>query len=313
VLARDRRLRRRTRLPPGKLAGDERRPAQTTPAVDARQALELLTLVVPPVTLVTALLFWFGFELVDARASYFGLGPGTLGFSTTDYLIRGVEAGIVPLIVLFLAVLGGVAVHTGAHRLADRWGTAKQFRWGIGLVIVGGALIGVVGTYSAFRLLPPAFDWYLLPPFLLAIGPLAAAYAARWLRPREAPVARSLQVSAVAVGGLVIVSLFWATSLYADALGRGRAQQLAASLAAQPRVIVYSERALAIDPAVAPTERLGSEENGRYLYRYSQLRLLIRSAEKYFLLPDNWTPATGTVLVIPDGPEIRIEFAPGGR
>jgi hypothetical protein len=308
----DQRLRRRTSLSTGKPGRGGRSPAPTAPEAHARQALELLTLVVPPTTLVTALLFWFGFELVDARASYFGLGTGTLGFSTTDYLIRGVEAGIVPLIVLFVAVLGGAAVHTGAHRLANRWGTAKQFRWGIGSVIVGGALAGVIGAYGAFRPLPPPFDWYLLPPVLLATGPLLTAFAARWLRP-EAPVARSAQISAVAIGGLVLLGLFWATSLYADALGRGRAQQLGASLAAQPRVTVYSERALAIDPAVAPTERLSSEENGRYLYRYSQLRLLIRSAEKYFLLPDNWTPATGTVLVIPDGSEIRIEFAPGGQ
>ncbi|WP_369134231.1 hypothetical protein [Modestobacter sp. I12A-02662] len=274
--------------------------------------MELLTLVVPPTTLVTALLFWFGFELVDARASYFGLSTGTLGFTTTDYLIRGVQAGIVPLIVLLAAVLGGVAVHTEAHRLADRCGTAKLFGWGVGSVIVGGALAGVVGAYGAFRPLPPPLDWYLLPPILLATGPLVTAFAARCLRP-EAPVARSAQISAAAVGGLVLLGLFWATSLYADALGRGSAQQLGASLAAQPRVTVYSERALAIDPAVAPTERLNSEENGRYLYRYSRLRLLIRSAEKYFLLPDNWTPTTGTILVIPDGSEIRIEFAPGGR
>jgi hypothetical protein len=311
--ARDPRPRRRTRLPPGKLAGNGRRLARTTPAVNARQALELLTLVVPPTTLVTALLFWFGFELVDARAGYFGLGTGTLGFSTTDYLIRGVEAGIVPLILLFLAVLGGVAVHAGAHHLVDRWGTVKQFRWVLGLFIAGGASVSVLGVYSAFRPLPPPLDWYLLPPMLLATGPLVVAYAARLIRPQQARVARSAQTAAVAVGGLVVVSLFWGTSLYADALGRGRAQQLEASLVAQPRVIVYSEGDLAIDPAVAHTERLSSDESSRYLYRYSRLRLLVRSAEKYFLLPDDWSPATGTVLVIPDSPEIRMEFASGGQ
>ncbi|MGY1762285.1 hypothetical protein ACI79G_15180 [Geodermatophilus sp. SYSU D00779] len=275
--------------------------------------MELLSLVVPPTTLVTALLFWFGFELVDARASYFGLGTGTLGFSTTDYLIRGVEAGIVPLIVLFLAMLSGVALHIVAHRLAGRWGTEKPFRWGVGLVGVAGVSLGVAGAYGVFRALPPPIDWYLLPPVLLASGPLVTAYAVRWLPPPEVPAARSAQISTVAVGGLVILSLFWAASLYADALGRGRAQQLGASLTLQPRVTVYSERPLAIDPAVATTAQLDAAEGGRYLYRYSQLRLLIRSDDKYFLLPDDWTLATGTVLVIPDSPEVRVEFAPGGR
>ncbi|MGY1616435.1 hypothetical protein ACI797_06770 [Geodermatophilus sp. SYSU D00691] len=276
------------------------------------RALELLSVVVPPTTLITALLFWFGFELVDARAGYFGLGTGTLGFSTTDYLIRGVEAGVVPLIVLFFAVLTCVAVDAGAHRLVDRWGAATTVRRGVGVVVFCGVLLAATGAFGVFRALPPPLDWYLLPPTLLATGSLLAAYAAQWLRPREAPITRAAQTSMIAVGGLVVVSLFWAASLYADALGRGRAQLLATSLRAQPSVTVYSERPLAIDPAVTTTEWLDSGEDGRYRYRYDRFRLLIRSDGKYFLLPEDWAPATGRVVVLRDGPDIRVEFAPGG-
>jgi hypothetical protein len=302
----------RRRETSGRLAGTRRQRSQSDSG-RAREALELLSTIVPPVTLITALLFWFGFELVDARSAYFGLGPGTLGFSTTDYLIRGVEAGIVPLIALFLAVLAMVGLHNGAQHVGRRWGATRQFRWLLTATVVGGALISLAGAYAAFRPLPTPLNWYLLPPTLLAAGPLVTWFVARRLRPRRDSVTRSARITAMAVGGLVLVSLFWATSLYADALGRGRAVQLAASLEAQPRVTVYSEHALAIDPAIATTELLGPEESGRYRYRYDDLRLLIRSAEKYFLVPDDWTRAAGTVLVLLDSPDIRIEFAPGGQ
>ena len=146
---RDRKPRRSARPAAGRLAGARPRPARTEAAVQARQVLELLTLVVPQTTLVTALLFWFGVELVDARSSYFGLGTGTSGFSTTDYLIRGVEAGVVPLIALSLPVLGGVVVYMGTHHLADRWRGWKQFRWVIAAVMVVGASAVGAGAFNA--------------------------------------------------------------------------------------------------------------------------------------------------------------------
>ena len=48
-----------------------------------------------------------------------------------------------------------------------------------------------------------------------------------------------------------------------------------------------------------------------YRYRYSGLRLLIRSGGKYFLLPGNWTRDAGTVIVLGDRPDYRFEFGSG--
>jgi hypothetical protein len=272
----------------------------------------VLSLVVAPTTLATALLYYFGFELVQARSEYFGLGIGTLGFSTTDYLVRGVEAGIVPLIVLLLGVVVVVVLVAAGNRLAARAGTAPWFLWAARALLVAGVLITAAATYAAFRPLPVPFSGYLLPPFLLGVGPIAAAWGLRLLSPgvpRSAGVARG---GGVAVFGLVVISTFWGMSAYADALGRGRAEQLSQSLVALPRATVYSERSLAIDPDVAHVERLAEGEQARYLYRYSGLRLLVRSDGKFFLLPDSWSVSDGRALVLRDESDIRIELAPGG-
>ncbi len=280
-----------------------------------KQVLEIVALVVAPTTLVTALVYWFGFELVDARSRYFGLDPGTLGFSTTDYLIRGVEAGIVPLIVLFLIVLLATGIHTVATHLVDRWVETPALRPAIWVVAAAGAAAALVGTFATFRPLPAPLRWYLLPPLLLGAGPLVAAYAVGLLRrlgnPKRAPTAVHIRIAVVAVVALVLLTLFWGMSLYADALGRGRAQLLADNLRVQPRVTLYSERSLGIDPSIAVGDRL-SEQDARYSHRYSGLRLLVRSNDRYFLLPENWTPSTGTVLIISDSLEIRLELSPGG-
>jgi hypothetical protein len=280
-----------------------------------KQVLEIVALVVAPTTLVTALVYWFGFELVNARSHYFGLDLGTLGFSTTDYLIRGVEAGIVPIIVLFLVVLLAMGVDSAATHLVDRWGESPRLRRTVSLAGAGGAAIALVGMFATFRPLPASLRWYLLPPLLLGAGPLLAAYAA-WLlhrlgNPEKASTTVHVRIAKVAVVALVLISLFWGMSLYAEALGRGRAQLLAHNLRTQPRVTLYSKQSLGIDPSIAVADRI-PDNDSRYSYRYSRLRLLIRSDNKYFLLPENWTPSSGRVLIIPDGPEIRLELSPGG-
>jgi len=113
----------------------------------------------------------------------------------------------------------------------------------------------------------------------------------------------------MAVTGLVVLSVFWAASDYADALGRGRARDLAADLTTLPAVTLYSQGSLGVDARHARAEPLAGE---RYSVRYTGLRMLAYAGNRYFLLPDDWTRATGVVLVIPDGPEIRVEFKLGG-
>lgn len=63
----------------------------------ARGVFELVGRVVAPSTLLVALAFYFGWVLTNSRASYFGIAASALGFSTQDYLLRGVDALFVPM------------------------------------------------------------------------------------------------------------------------------------------------------------------------------------------------------------------------
>ena len=43
-------------------------------------------------------------------------------------------------------------------------------------------------------------------------------------------------------------------------------------------------------------------------YRTTGLRLLARSGGRIILLHDGWSPATGTVIVVPDSDELIWQF-----
>lgn len=293
---------------------DQRTPDTPDLTQGLKQALEVAALVAAPTTLVTALVYWFGLELMGARAQYFGLDLGTLGFSTADYLVRGVEAGYVPLIVLFLLVLLAMAVHNGVSYSVKNQSESRRLRSALLTSGLTGLALGLTGLYSIFRPLPQPFEWYLLPPTLFGSGSLLTAYSVWQLRQTRHPTIvpeLHVRISGLAVVALILLSTFWGASLYADALGRGRAQQLGSNLRAQPRVTLYSERSLGIPSSIAAADLL-PDEGARYTHRYTGLRLLIQSNDKYFLLSEGWTPSMGSVVVIEDEPDIRVEFSAGG-
>lgn len=105
------------------------------------------------------------------------------------------------------------------------------------------------------------------------------------------------------------LSLFWATTLYAREEGQIRAEHIAENLEDQPAVTVYSAESLALGSSVS-VER-NDRPDARYRYRYSGIHLLVRSADKFFLLPEGWNRAEGTTIIIKDEPSIRIELKPG--
>jgi hypothetical protein len=116
-----------------------------------------------------------------------------------------------------------------------------------------------------------------------------------------------LLVATVALIGVVVfLSIFWATKELAQALGRGQARQLERSLSSRPGAIVYSDRRLYL-PGVSESELTG----GGYRFRYAGLRLLVRSAGKYLLIPEGWSRASGVVILLNDDDSIRVEFTRG--
>jgi hypothetical protein len=282
-----------------------------------RDVLEKLSLAIAPPTLVIALAFWFGWTLTNARSDYFGIDSSVLGYSTTDYVLRSADAAFVPIAVTLLVILVATVFHGLTQHAVIAAGSRNLVKRGASACIALGAALTFFGVWGMFEPLPIATN-YLLPPILLGSGPALAAYSV-WTRlhvravekKEKTRVVPSWERAGYVVAVMItVLGIFWAASLYAAALGRGRAELLAESLTSRPAVTVFSERALDIDaPGVIVTKI--ADADSEYRFRYTGLRLLVHSANKYFLVNDRWSREHGVTIVLDDTPDIRLEFAPG--
>ena len=85
--------------------------------------------IVAPVTLISALLFYFGYVSARSQYAYFGIDVDTIGLSTQDYVMRSPQPLLVPLLVItLLAVAGVVLLHNAIHPTAAPYAVARGGR-----------------------------------------------------------------------------------------------------------------------------------------------------------------------------------------
>jgi hypothetical protein len=282
-------------------------PVEAPKTPSARSILDVIGLVIAPSALVTALAFFFGWTETNARAQHFGIDPSTLDYSTRDYLLRSADALYVPLGAVVIAALSALGAHALISAVLRNRSPLVARAASSSIALVGAMLLGF-GIWAVFR--SPLFGtFFLFPSLAPGVGAILLGYAIHRLRGRLQPVALT------AFASLVVLSAFWTSAVYADALGRGRAEQLARSLSHQPGVIVYSKRPLGLRPPVITTPL--DQRNSGYAFRYSGLRLLVHSGAKYFLVPDTWNPDAVTnpgarvAIVLPEAEDVRFEFLKG--
>jgi hypothetical protein len=298
--------------------GDESRSAPA-PTRGARDAVELIALVVAPATLLGALLFYFGWARSRAQARYFGVDVDLLGRSNQEYALRSIGAVFWPCALLLGAVLGALVVHAGARRLAS----ARRRR----LLLILAACAGAAGlALTVFALVgiwdPRTGDGAVHTPAAFAVGIPVAAYALFvGVTVASAHGSRSIpplpRAPFVLVAGLVGIFVFWAVGAHADLRGQRLAERTAANLRALPSVTVYSPHRLYLDGlGVEETALPGSD--GAYRFRYSGLRLLARAGARNFLVPTRWCRVDrdrscerhGVTFVLQDSDALRLDFAP---
>jgi hypothetical protein len=289
----------------------EDRPATTT----ARSVLELVGLVIAPTTLVAALAFFFGWTITNSRAAYFGIDASALGFSTQDYVLRSVDAMFVPVGAVLVLGLLAVILHALVTRALRDPRQRPALRVAARCVVAVGALLFVLGVVAVFETLSFS-PHYLFAPASPGVGIALVAYGIYVLALLAGPEARTAArllnrpLTLTLVGLLIVLSAFWTASRYADALGRGRAKDLAAELEGQPRVTVFAPRRLQLTGAGVTEQPLGGRESA-YRYSYAGLRLLTKGGGKYFLLPEDWSTEVGAAIVLPDSSALRYEFEAG--
>ena len=281
-----------------------------------RSALSVLTNLGPPLTIATALMFYFGWARSDAQARYMGLDVSLFGYSTQDYVLRSIKLLYIPLLGTASLALGWLTFH---HRIVGALGRpasrptlriAGRAALGVGLAAAAGATLGV----TLDEALAP-----LVIPLVLASGTAIATYGA-WLasaaaygdapRPASPPWQGALRT--LLIGIVITLALFWEVSNYAGVVGRGYALQIARSLPALPRATAFSATPLGIQAPGVRQERLNVDaglSKDTFRYRTTGLRFLVRSGGRMFLLSDGWTPQQGTVIVLPDNDQVRWQFS----
>src|SRR5438067_4255159 len=285
-----------------------------------RRVAGLIVAVVAPVTLITALAYYFGYRREEAFAGHFGIDPSTLGFTTNDYVLRSVDALFVPVTVLLLVAFGAVFLHALA---GDRF---ERVELRPVAVVVG--LCALILGIALLAGKPIAHDY----AYLQALGPALGVALLIYALARTRSVSRHALAAAVFVGiAVVLVSLFWATSDYADNRGRAEARQLARDITVRPSATIFSKEDLDIHPLAAgggaeqdvkhgggcPLIRVQKFRTGAYPFVYSGLTLLLQSGGNLFLTPTPnkpqtpWAPDTQAVLVVPNDSNVRVQFARG--
>jgi len=262
---------------------------------------------VAPVTLITALLFYFGYVSSRTFFAYFGVDVDVLGLSNQAFVMRSPGALFVPLVIALILAAGLVVGHRLLRkRLKNADATVRTrvvavIAWtGIGLILAGLVLALLWGVFGGWELAP------LVTPLLLAVGAGLAAYAASTARAlRGGSEGRSVVVLLVVA---MVAGAFWATATLAEWWGRGQARALAADLASLPAVVLDTqERMFPGNDAILFQELEPHEEGQMYRYRYHGLRLLVQGGGRLFLVPDQWSPDAST-LVVPYDDSVRVRF-----
>lgn len=300
-------------------------PGDGSTLVRFERLLATLASVAAPLTLVTALLFYYGYAASRAQYRYFGVDVDTIGLSTQDYVMRSPQVLLTPLLVLLAVGAVGVVVHAAVRRrvaavFAGRPHVAdvtvvrsssylRGVRQVARLLIVAGYCVLAAGavllvTYPVLR------RWTAYPlvtPLLMALGSALAGYGHRLaglLHPRD----RSRSGTVVAMWLVLTASVFWATATLAEASGRGLAHDLAQRLDPLPGVILdTTERLYLTSPGIEETV-LPVEPDQRFRYRYRHLRLLIQGPERLFLVPDTWSASNSTLVIPMDDDSVRVQF-----
>jgi hypothetical protein len=296
--------------------GASRPAAQPSPA-GLPQLTRILGTIVAPTTLLTSLLFYFGWSHAFWFFDYFGVNSTLLGLTTRDYVQRSLDGLFVPMTVVACA---GLLVLWGHGMLRAHLATGSGARV-LGMLIPAMAVVGLVlaagGLWSVFAttLLSRHLVW---APLSLALGVLLLAYAVHLWRLFTASSDSPGRASGppwaavaewAAVFALVGLSLFWAANDYSAAVGGSRARQVVAELPTYPRAVVYSERSLSLHaPGVRETRC--QDPQAAYRFRYDGLKLVLQSGDQYLFLPERWSPGNGVAILMPRNDSLRLEFIP---
>lgn len=306
------------------------------------QWISLGATIAAPVTVLSALLFYFGYVSSESEYAYFGINIDTVGLGAQAYIMRSPQTLLVPLLVLAVGSAGFISLSSAIHRrissavtavhaatpaaspdtapAADPAREIRQVRHAARWARISGQATHAIGILLLF-LYPYVRDWSLyglVTPVLIGSGAGAIIYATRILNLLDAasqPVpartandqARARRITGLLLYILIAASVFWSTATIAQWSGRGLAEYTAIHFTDLPSIILDSrERLFLRDPGIEET-LLPQNDGQAFRYRYRGLRLLIEGQDRMFLVPGQWSASDSTLIIPLDG-SYRIQF-----
>lgn len=162
------------------------------------QWVSLIGTIAAPVTVLGAVLFYFGYVSSASEYAYFGINVDTVGLSTQAYIMRSPQTLLVPLLVLTLISAGFLTLNAAVHKqirvtvthvadAADSGASQAQRVRHIKRMAQGSRISGLavlaVGVIMLFAY-PYMRDWPfygLVTPLLIGIGAAIIAYTSHIL------------------------------------------------------------------------------------------------------------------------------------
>jgi hypothetical protein len=277
-------------------------------------AISSIGSVVAPFTLLSALLFYFGYASSRAQYEYFGLDVDTIGLSTQDFVMRSPQPLLVPLLVLTLAAVAVAAVRLVVRGQVDGPDPSPRRLLRLRRIAAAGRVMGSATLASGVVLLfcyVPLREWPLfavITPLVLAAGAALAVAGLRLRALLDGSPGRS-RAAVVPLYLVLATSLFWATATLAEFSGRGSAHYAALHLDRLPSVILDTEERLYLTSPGVQETALPSAEGQEFHYRYRQLQLLIQGEGRLFLVPRTWSASDSTIVVpMDDGVRVQFQF-----
>ena len=107
-----------------------------------KSILETVGRIIAPITVITALLYYFGWVRTGAVFGRFGVDQRVLAYSVDDYLLRSAGVAFRPFAFLLLGVATSIAIWYGLTHIANRPNLVKPvavllFTLAAGLVLYG--------------------------------------------------------------------------------------------------------------------------------------------------------------------------------
>src|SRR4051812_44492394 len=97
------------------------------------KTIELIASIVAPVTVLSALLYYFGWVRTNAVFRYFGADPAILGFGVPEYVARSAGTAFAPVVIVLLVAALVLLVGRIVDVVERRWAgvpvTIRGHRW----------------------------------------------------------------------------------------------------------------------------------------------------------------------------------------